>query len=53
MDKDVGIKEEEIAVSWAMQEILQEVQVSLDLLNEAREETNHLLERLLRIMELS
>lgn len=42
-----------MVTSWAMQEVLQDVHVSLNLLTEARNETNRLLGELIVALESS
>lgn len=53
MDEEVQAEERKMAMSWATQEILQGVHASLDLLTEARNETNRLLEELIAVLQSS
>lgn len=53
MDEEVETEERRMAESRAMQEMLQGVHAALNLLTEARNETNRLLGELIEVLESS
>lgn len=53
MDGEFETEESVMNPSWALQEVLRDVHASLDLLTEARNETNRLLGELITALESS